>query len=98
MTIGERTLLFNVIIILFNIILGLIVEGFLIFGSWFLLIGFSEETQQSIPVNVLLPFILIIGLFACMAISRKCVIWALDKFDLREKLDPKLVKRYPKKL
>lgn len=98
MTISERTFLFNIIVGLFNIVLGLLIEGFLVFSCWFILIGFSEEVQQSVPVNVILPFILIIGLFASIAISRNCVIWALDKFDLRDKLDQNLTKRYPKKL
>ena len=98
MTIKERTWLFNICVGIFNILLGLIIEGFLIFSCFFLLAGLSEEAQQSVPVNVLLPFILIIGLFAAVAISRWCVIWALDKFNLRDKLDHKLTRRYPKKL
>lgn len=98
MTIGERTLLFNIGVIIFNIILGLIIEGFLVFGCLFLLMGLSTEVQNSIPMTVVLPFILIVGFFACVAISRRCVTWAIDRFDLRDKLDQNLVKRYPKKL
>ncbi len=98
MTIGERTFFFNLGVIVFNIVLGLIIEGFLVFGCLFLLMGFSSEVQNSIPVGVVLPFILIIGFFACVAISRRCVTWGIDKFDLRDKLDQNLVKRYPKKL
>ncbi|MCR5124665.1 MAG: hypothetical protein K6B43_05665 [Treponema sp.] len=98
MTIGERTFFFNLGVIVFNIVLGLIIEGFLVFGCLFLLMGFSSEVQNSIPVGVVLPFILIIGFFACVAISRRCVTWVIDKFDLRDKLDQNLIKRYPKKL
>lgn len=98
MTIKERTFVFNICVGIFNIILGITIEGFMIFGSMFLLMGLSEEAQQSVPVNVILPFILIIGLFASIAISRQCIIWVLDKFDLRNRLDPKLSRRYPKKL
>ncbi len=97
MTTKERTLLFNIAVAIYNIILGLVIEGFLIFACWFILIGLPEESQKSVPVNVLLPFILIIGLIAAISISRNTVIWALDRFDLRDKLDPKLSKRYPRK-
>ena len=98
MTKKELTLLFNICVGIFNILLGLIIEGFLIFACLFILYGLPEQAQQSVPVNVLLPFILIVGLFSSMAISRRCVIWAIDKFDLRDRLDSKLTSRYPKKL
>ena len=98
MTVGERTLLFNICVIVFNVVLGLLIEGFLIFSLLFFLAGASESVQQSVPVGVVLPFVLIVGLFACIAISRKCVIWAIDRFDLREKLDSKLTARYPRKI
>jgi len=97
MTIGERTFIFNICVGIFNIILGLLICGFLVIGIFFVLDGFSEETRQSGFMNALLPFILIAGFFSSVAISRKCVIWVLDKFNLRDKLDPKLVSRYPKK-
>lgn len=98
MTIGERTFVFNIFVMLFNIVLGLIIEGFLLFSCFFLMQGFSPEVQQSIPVTVVLPFILLVGFFACVAISRRCVTWAIDRFNLRDKLDQNLLKRYPKTL
>ncbi|MBR0031687.1 MAG: hypothetical protein IJP61_05320 [Treponema sp.] len=98
MTRKERTFVFNICVGIFNIILGLVIEGFLIFSCMFIIAGLSEEAQQSIPVTVLLPFVLIIGLFASIAISRKSIIWFLDKFDYREKLDPALSAKYQRKL
>ena len=98
MTIGERTLLFNICVIIFNIVLGLCIEGFLVFSCFFFMQGFSKEVQQSIPVTVVLPFILLVGFFACVAISRRCVTWAIDRFNLRDKLDQNLLNRYPKTL
>ncbi len=98
MTRKERTFVFNICVGIFNILLGLLIEGTLIFGCMFLLSGLSEESQQSVPVSVLLPFVLIVGLFASVAISRKCIIWFLDKFDYREKLDPGLSAKYQRKL
>ncbi len=97
MTKSERTLLFNIIVGLFNIVIGLLIEGFLILAGYILLADLTPEARESVPVNVLLPFVLLIGLIAAMSISRSCVIWALDKFNLREKLDSNLLKRYPRK-
>lgn len=97
MTTSERTLVFNICLGIFNIALGLLICGFLIFGSMFILAGMSESARESVPVSVILPFILIAGLFASMAISRSAVIFVLDKFDLRQKLDQKMTSRYPSK-
>ena len=97
MTRRERTLIFNVCVGIFNIALGLLVEGTLIFCCMVLMKGLSPEAQQSVPVSAILPFILIVGLFAAIAISRVCIIWFLDTFGFRDKLDPNLSARYPKK-
>ena len=91
MTIGERTFVFNIFVMLFNIVLGLIIEGFLLFSCFFLMQGFSPEVQQSIPVTVVLPFILLVGFFACVAISRRCVTWAIDR-----QTRPEPIKTLPK--
>ena len=97
MTKSERTFWFNIAVGIFNIIVGLLIEGFLILAGYIFLADLSEEARDSVPVNVILPFVLLIGLIASVSISRSCIIWALDKFNLREKLDPNLIKRYPKK-
>ena len=98
MTRKERTFVFNICVGIFNIVLGLLIEGTLVFGCMFLLAGLPEAAQQSVPVSVILPFILIIGLFAAVAISRRCILWFLDKYDFREKLDPSLSAKYQRKL
>ncbi len=97
MTVKERTLVFNICIGIFNIVLGLCICGFLILGIGFVLSKMSESAQQSVPVSVIVPLVLIVGLFASIAISRSVVIFVLDKFDLRNKLDPKMTSRYTKK-
>ena len=97
MTVKERTLLFNVLIGIFNVALGLLICGFLVIASAFFLAGMSEDARQSVPVGVILPFLLIAGLFASIAISRSAIIFVLDHFNLRDKLDIKMTSRYPSK-
>ncbi|HAC32155.1 MAG TPA: hypothetical protein DCF70_05965 [Treponema sp.] len=95
MTISERTTYFNVIVGLFNIVLGLIIEFGLI-ALCYLALARMPETANSIPVSVLLPFVLLIGLVLAMVISVKCITWTIKKFNLQDKLDQKVVKRYIK--
>lgn len=96
MTVKERTTLFNVCVGIFNIVLGLLLETILIAGCFFILARIPNP-GESIPVNVILPFVLFAGLILAMMISIKCVTWAINKFNLEDKLDPKAVKRYIKK-
>ena len=95
MTRGERTFIFNICVLVLNILIGTVIEVFIIFASAFILAGAPESIRQSAPVSVILPFLLLAGLLCAIAVSRLCIIRALDKFDLRDKLDPKLVTRYP---
>lgn len=95
MTKKERTTLFNICVGLFNILLGLIIEGALI-GGCFLILAIIPNSADSIPTNVLLPFVLFAGLIIAMMISIKVVTWAIIKFNLQDKIDPKAVKRYLK--
>lgn len=95
MTVRERTTIFNICVGLFNIVLGLVIELSLI-GACFFILTKIPNSADSIPTNVLLPFVLFAGLIVAMMISIKCVTWAVKKFDLADKLDPKAVKRYIK--
>lgn len=95
MTVSERTTYFNIIVGIFNIILGLAIE-FALIGSCFLILARFPESAGSIPVNVLLPFVLFAGVIIAMMISIKCVTWAIKTFNLQDKLDQKVVKRYIK--
>lgn len=97
MTVKERTLLFNVCVGVFNIALGLLICGILIVLCSLALNALGEKAVSGAPTNLLLPFILITGLFVSIAVSRKLVIYVLDRFDLRGRLDPKMTSRYPSK-
>ena len=97
MTIKERTFLFNICVIIFNIVIGLFVEGILLIS---LLFFFSENPNVSETIfgQLVLPIVLLIGLIAAMSISVHVVSWAIQKFNLTDKLDSKVVMRYRKKL
>ncbi|WP_294429812.1 hypothetical protein [uncultured Treponema sp.] len=97
MTIKERTFLFNIAVILYNIILGLIIEAVLLIALLFFLAE-HPNLSESIFSQIALPVLLLIGLIAAMAISVHTVGWAIRKFHLEDKLDPKVVSRYQKKL
>lgn len=93
MTRKDRTFIFNICVGLFNIVLGLAIELILIAATFFLLHRFPN-IGNSIPSNVLLPFVFIAGLFVAMYISAKTIAKVVRKFNLQEKVDPKAVTRY----
>ena len=97
MTTKERTFVFNICVILYNIVIGLLVEAVILIA---LLFFFAEHPNLSENVfgQVALPLLLLIGLIAAMSISVHTVSWAIQKFNLSDKLDPKVVSRYQKKL
>lgn len=93
MTTHERTVIFNLCVALFNIILGLAIELVLVGGSFIFLSKFPA-IANGISVNVLLPFILFAGIILAMMLSVKTISWAIKKFDLQNKLEQKAIKRY----
>ena len=93
MTTHDRTLIFNLCVALFNIILGLAIELVLVGGSFIFLSKFPT-IANGISVNVLLPFILFAGIILAMMISVKTIGWAIKKFELQDKLEQKAIKRY----
>jgi hypothetical protein len=97
MTTKERTFVFNICVILYNIFIGLLVEAVILVS---LLFFFSEHPNMSESIfgQIALPILLLIGLIAAMSISVHTVGWAIKKFHLEDKLDPKVVNRYQKKL
>ncbi len=97
MTKKERTLLFNLCVIVYNILIGLAVTAVLFISLLFFLAE-NPNLSESIFVQIALPIILLIGLIAAMSISVHTVGWAIKKFHLEDKLDPKVVSRYQKKL
>lgn len=97
MTIKERTNLFNLCVIVFNVVLGLFVEGIVI-ALLFLVLHSNPNLGESTFTQVALPFVLLIGLIIAMSISVKTISWAIVKFNLQDKLDPKVVSKYVKRL
>lgn len=97
MTTKERTFLFNICVILYNIFIGLIVEVIILLSLLFF-INENPNAAESVPMQVIFPLLLLAGLIAAMSISVHTVSWAIKKFKLEDKLDPKVVSRYQKKL
>ena len=97
MTKKERTFLFNICVILYNILIGLAVTAVLLISLLFFLAE-NPNLSESVFVQIALPIILLIGLIAAMSISVHTVGWVINKFHLEDKLDPKIVSRYQKKL
>lgn len=97
MTIKERTNLFNLCVIVFNVVLGLLVEGIVI-GLLILVLHSNPNLGESTFTQVALPLVLLIGLIVAMSISVKTISWAIIKFNLQDKLDPKVVSKYVKHL
>lgn len=95
MTNSERTTIFNIIVGVYNIILGLFIE-LLLLGGCFLLLSRFPSWANSIPVSVILPFVLFAGIIIAMMLSMRTITWAIKKFDLRDKVDYKAIKRYIK--
>lgn len=95
MTIKERTNLFNLCVIIFNVVLGLLVEGVVI-GLLILVLRANPNLGESTFTQVALPLVLLIGLIIAMSISVKVISWAIVKFNLTDKLDPKVVSKYVK--
>lgn len=95
MTKKERTFVFNLFVILYNLVLGLLIEGVLFIAIIFL-ISRNQNLAESVFSQVALPLVLLAGLIATMAISVKTVGWFIKKFNLEDKLDEKLVSRYKK--
>lgn len=88
-----RTLIFNLLVGLFNIVLGLAIEFVLIGGSFIFLARFPA-IAGGISVNVLLPILLFAGIILAMIISMKTISWAVKKFNLQDKVDHKAIRRY----
>ena len=97
MTTKERTFLFNICVILYNILLGLIIEG--IFFFLFLLFIAKTNNQnmgESIYIQIALPVMMLVGLIMAIMLSTKTVGWFIRKFHLEDKLDKRVIDHYKK--
>lgn len=93
MTTKERSLLFTVLTSVCNIIITLVIELVLL-GALFVLFHSVPSLAQSLPVQILIPFVLIAGLFISLAIFSKFAGWVIRIFKLEDKIDEKIVTRY----
>lgn len=93
MTTKERTLVFNLLVGLFNIVLGLAIE-FVLIGGCLLFLARFPAIAGGISVNVILPFLLFAGIIIAMIISVRVVSWAVKKFKLQGRVDQKAIQRY----
>ena len=93
MTLKERSLLFTILTSLCNIIITLIIEILLLIGM-FMLLKSAPSLASSMPVQIVLPFVLIAGLFISLMIFAKFAGWIIRTFKLEDKIDPKIVARY----
>ena len=96
MTVKERTRIFNLVVIIFNVALGLLVEG-IVMGLLIFVLKSNPNLGESTFSQVALPLVLLVGLIIAMSISVKVISWAIVKFNLQDKLDPKVVSRYVKR-
>ncbi len=93
MTVKERSLLFTVLTSICNIVITLIVEILLLLAL-FMLLRSVPALANSMPVQILIPFVLIAGLFISLMIFARFAGWIIKSFHLEGKIDDKIVNRY----
>lgn len=93
MTVKERSLLFTVLTSVCNIVITLAIE-LLLLAALFVLLRSVPALANSLPVQVLIPFVLIAGLFISLAVFARFAGWVIRAFNLADKLDEKIVNRY----
>jgi len=93
MTLKERSLLFTVLTSVCNIVITLIVE-ILLLVIFFMLLRAMPQLANSMPVQIIIPFVLIAGLFISLMIFAKFAGWVIRAFKLEGKIDQKIVDRY----
>ncbi|MBQ3965777.1 MAG: hypothetical protein II684_02960 [Treponema sp.] len=93
MTLKERSLLFTVLTSICNIVITLIVE-ILLLVALFMLLRSVPSLSSSMPVQIIIPFILIAGLFISLMIFARFAGWVIKTFHLEDKIDEKIVNRY----
>ena len=93
MTTTERTFLFNVGVVIYNIILGLIIETIMLI-LLLLIMAKNMNLGESIFIQILLPIMLLAGLILAIYISNRSVSWFIKKFKLTDKLSKKVLVHY----
>ena len=93
MTLKERSLLFTVLTSICNIVITLIIE-ILLLVALFMLLRSVPALANSFPVQILIPFVLIAGLFLSLMIFARFAGWIIKTCNLEDKIDAKIVNRY----
>lgn len=93
MTLKERSLLFTLLTSICNIAITLVIE-ILLLVCMFMLFKAVPSLANSMPVQIILPFLLIAGLIISLMIFAKFAGWVIRTFKLEDKIDPKIVSRY----
>lgn|SRR5574344_2536949 len=96
MTIKNRSYLFIFIGMLVNIIITIAIVAALSIGSLLLMLRVFKLPTDSIVIQVLLPFIFIIGLVLGLICYTRLAGWVIRTFHMEDKLTPDLVRRYNK--
>lgn len=97
MTTFERTILFNICVIIYNILLGLVIET-VIFVLYLLFIALTKNQNlgESVYIQIALPVMMLLGLILAIFISTKTVAWFIQKRHLEDKLSQKVIEHYKK--
>ena len=77
MTKKERTFVFNICVLLYNLVLGLVIEGFLFLAVIFL-ISKNQNLAESIFSQIALPLVLLAGLITAMCLGLTSIIALLN--------------------
>ena len=95
MTVKERTFLFNICVIIYNILLGLVVEA-VFFFLFLLFMAKAPNLGESVYFQIALPVLMLLGLIIAIYISTRTVGWFIRKFKLEDKLSAKVIEHYKK--
>ena len=97
MTTFERTILFNICVIIYNILLGLVIEAALFFlFLLFIAVTKKQNLGESVYIQIALPVMMLLGLILAIFISYKTVAWFINKHHLENKLSQKVIEHYKK--
>lgn len=96
MTIKSRSYLFVFIGMIVNIIITITIVAALTIGVLLLMLRVMHVPTDSIALQVVLPFVFIIGLVLGLMCYTRLASWVIRTFHMENKLTPDLVRRYNK--
>lgn len=96
MTIKTRSSLFIFFGMIVNIVITIAIIAVLTIGVLMFLLKGLHLTTESLGLQVILPFVFIIGLIIGITLYTRLAGWVIRTFHLEDKLSADLVKRYNK--